>query len=233
MKKNNKIKSLCVIMAMLFSGIAAQAQIENSVYLNGSLPTGQMNASITRPAGQSLLGKSNIGKSASLGLGMGYRACYHFDIGFGEVSPFFNADLQWNRLTNDLRDEYITNGASIPNYFNIPLMIGVNYRYALTDIIKVFGEFAVGDDFFMITSEGWSENNIEGRYKYNVKSAMAWQIGAGSYFGSHVSVGLHYYGLGNHAITYNDKSTGALALVDKTVEPRRIGSLVLRIGFHF
>ena len=236
MKKNYTIKSLCIAVAMIFAGFGASAQLENSLFLNVGFPTGQFNDKAEMVLGQTLLGKANIGKEASMGFGLGYRCSYHFDIGFGEVAPFVNADLLWNQIKSDYRDSYTRAKADIPSYFNIPVMLGVNYRYALTDIIKVFGEFGLGSDFFIITAEGWNSNNTQEYHRYKVKNALTWELGAGAYFGSHVSAGLYYYGLGKHAITYNtDKSHGPVyALdVDNSVELRKLGTLALRIGFHF
>lgn len=246
--KHNTIKSLCVAVALLFAGINAHAQLETSIFLNGGLPTAQFGGKANLVGNNSLtpapmLSKDNIGTTAAPGFGLGARASYHFDVGFGEVAPFVNLDLQWNQVKSSYRDDFAQSSASAkaPQYFNIPLFIGVNYRYELTDIFKPFAEFGLGADFFLIGSE----RTDMGKLVYNVKSAFAWELGLGCYFGSHVSTSLHYYGLGKHSITYNEKRTDfhgqSVAQVNEAnpafdinkVELRSIGSLMLRIGFHF
>lgn len=244
MKKHNTIKSLCVAVAMIFAGITANAQLETSIYLNGALPTGEMGGKATLdPLSAPLLTKDNIGTTAAVGFGVGGRASYHFDVGFGEVAPFVNIDFQWNQIKGAYRDDFAKESANAKasQYFNLPILIGVNYRYELTDIFKPFAEFGIGTDFFMISAERTSTSKLV----YSVGNALAWEIGAGCFFGSHVSAGIHYYGLGKHRITYNEKRTdiGGMTVdqvdaLDPTtvlnkVELRNIGSLMLRIGFHF
>ena len=243
MKKYNAIKTLCIAVVMAATGFTANAQLEQSVFLSGNIPTGRFATNYDPGTGIVLMGKANIGKAATMGLGFGYRATYVFDVGFGEVAPFLNADFQWNRVKKGLRENYMRANASKPNYLNIPVMVGIGYRYMLTDIIKVFGEFGVGADFFSITPEGNKDDGTIGYCQYHVKPQLAWQVGGGAFFGSHVSASLHYYGLGQHAITYNEsKCSGALYAADKLsyetgltnkVETPTFGSIVLRIGFHF
>ncbi len=68
---------------------------------------------------------------------------------------------------------------------------------------------------------------------------MAWMIGAGAYFGRHVSAGIYYYGLGKHTIEYTSKTVSDFTTVEQVayegsdVETRTLGQLALRIGFHF
>lgn len=246
--KHNTIKSLCVAVALLFAGVNAHAQFETSVFLNGGLPTAQFGGKADLAGNNALtpaplLSKDNIGTTAAPGFGIGARACYHFDVGFGEVAPFVNADFQWNQVKGDYRDAFAQSSASAkaPQYFNIPLFIGVNYRYELTDIFKPFAEFGLGTDFFLISSE----RTDKAKLVYSVKNAFAWELGLGCYFGSHVSTSLHYYGLGKHIITYNEKRSKfndqSVSEVNEAnpdfdinkVQLRSIGTLMLRIGFHF
>ena len=234
MKKNNTIKTLCLAAAMFFGAFAANAQIEQTIYLNGSVPTAEFGQSVNLRTSPSLglMGRDTVGKGATAGFGLGYRISYHFDIGYGEVSPFANIDVQWNRLKSSYRDQYTLASADKPEYFNIPMMVGVNYRYGLTDIIKVFGEFGVGFDIFNITAEGWGGSETSPYYRYDVGNAMAWELGAGAYLNDYFSAGLYYYALGKHAISYDSHSH---LLNGEPTSPilRNIGSLALRLGFHF
>lgn len=238
MKNTNKFKALALAAILCLMGQNAKSQIEQSVYLNAGIPTAQFSASPSIPAIQTLLGREYIGMDASLGLGAGYRAGYIFDIGYGEVMPFLSADLFWNQIRSERRDSYATASIRTPKYFNVPLMLGVNYRYELTDIITLFGEIGFGYDLTIITPEGRKDDPM-GFYRYNVGGSTCWQIGAGSYFGNHFSVGIHYYGLGKHTINYNyNNSTIGLgvdpsATVDENPVLRKIGTVAIRLGFHF
>lgn len=251
--KHNTIKSLCIAIVMLAMGINANAQFESSVYLNFGLPTAQfggkpdLSSNIAELRSEPFLSKDHIGSTATPGFGIGGRACYHFDVGVGEVAPFVNLDFQWNQLKSSYRDAYVEADpeAKSPVYFNIPIMLGISYRYELTDVLKPFAEFGLGTDFLFITKERIKDITL----KYNVKNAFAWEIGAGCFFGRHVSASVHYYGLGKHVITYNEKRTDVggqtieqINQIHQATNPefncnkaelRSIGNLMLRIGFHF
>ena len=258
MRKNNTFKALCVLAVFVFAGFGAKAQLthlEQSLFLNFNLPTAQFNDDIVANAltEQIPMTRFNAGKGAGFGFGLGYRASYRFDVGFGEVSPYIHADIQWNRVKGDIRDEYMNAGdGKAPNYFNIPIYLGVNYRYQLTDIFTPFAEFGIGPDIFMITKEtgslniaadpltGAAAHTYDFKMRYQTTTNVAFQLGLGCYFGPHVSASLHYNGYGKHAIKYHkgDEPTElALALAetsnDGKTQTRSIGMLSLRIGFHF
>jgi len=244
MKKVLTMMCLTVLMAGI--GMNAQAQFRQSVYLNGNLPTGDFATSINSnhivP-----LGYQEMGKDASVGFGLGYRASYRFDVGVGMVAPFVNADLFWNMIGSTWREKYMDNDYTTPTYFNIPVMAGVSYLYdELWNDITPYGEFGIGVDMMMITREGKSASTASGTlyYAYKPSAAFAWMLGLGAYFGRHVSAGLYYYGLGTHPIDYTNKTidenavAAAEVLYHQTVdgvkrEKRNVGSVALRIGFHF
>ena len=243
---------MCLTAIMLGIGTMAQAQFRQSIYLNGNIPTGNFGSSASAgpdlnslvtppstlfPTSGVPLTTEQVGKDASIGFGLGYRVSYRFDVGVGEVAPFVNADFLWNTISGSWRDKYSDAYYTSPTYFNIPLMGGVSYIYDELpwDDISAYGEFGIGTDFFWITSEG-SKDNIKLSYKSTF--AFAWMLGAGAFFGEHVSVGLHYYGLGTHNIDYTkgtrEDVPAAAAQEDAGGRQRRsVGSLMLRIGFHF
>lgn len=239
MNRKYIFKALTIFVMLFAAGTTAQAQVEQSFFLNGVLPTGQFGEEV-RLDGLNAdvpfcpLTKVQAGKGAGIGLGVGYRVGYKFDVGFGYVTPYFNVDIFWNQLKTDYRDAFTMAACDKPNYFNIPIFVGINYRYDLTSIITVFGEFGLGPDFLLITREGWGiENNpmlqplnIYNQCRYEPSTHFAWQVGAGSYFGEHVSLGIHYYGLGKHVINYSNIEN------ELPVELRNIGMVALRIGFH-
>ena len=243
------VKVLCLGAMFIGIGTAAQAQFRQSIYINGNLPTGDFASSASD--GPVLIAAYNtgvpltyeqIGKDATLGFGLGYRASYRFDVGVGLVAPYANVDFLWNTISGKWSDKYSDAYMSSPTYFNIPLMGGVTYIYDEMpwNDISLFGEFGIGTDLFWITSEG-SKDNIKLSYKSTF--AFAWMLGAGAFFGEHVSVGLHYYGLGTHNIDYTqgtlDDNVAAQAQVTANDaaglgrQRRSVGSLLLRIGFHF
>ena len=247
------VKMMCLALLMVGMGMSAQAQFRHSIFPNGNLPLGDFGSSVTANRATLLnttglpLGYTEIGKGASLGFGIGYRGSYRFDVGVGIVAPFAQADLFWNMIDGELRDYYMNNDYTTPTYFNVPLMAGVSYLYdELWNDITPYGEIAFGADWMVITREGKGLSTANGTLYYAYKSniSFAWMIGAGAYFGRHVSAGIYYYGLGIHPVDYTQKTldnntvAAAEVFTHTTVdgvkrEKRDLGSLALRIGFHF
>lgn len=242
------VKVLCLTAIMMGVGTVAQAQFRQSIFLNGNIPTGDFASDASN--GPTLITAYNsgvpltyeqIGKDATVGFGLGYRVSYRFDVGLGMVAPFANVDFLWNTLASKWSEKYSDAYMSSPTYFNIPLMGGVTYIYDELpwDFISAYGEFGIGTDFLWITSEGKSD------YKFAYKStfSFAWMLGAGAFFGEHVSAGLYYYNMGTHNIDYTqgtlDDNAAASAQVTANEaagmgrQRRSVGSVMLRIGFHF
>lgn len=236
MRKSTTFKALCLLCAFVFAGFGAKAQfshLETSIFFPCfNVPTGDFGSTVSKTPAVPLM-RTDIGKEAGFGFGAGLRAAYKFDIGFGEVAPFVGAELFFNRLKSDIRDEYDNfNDGKAPFYFNIPVLFGVNYRYQINEIFTPFLEFGFGPDLMMVTKEAYTDaltnNDMELKYKSTI--ALAWQVGGGTYLKQHFSLGVHYYGFGSHKMRYKSSSD----INDNSgIEKRGIGSLVLRIGFHF
>lgn len=266
---------MCLAALVAGMGMDAQAQFRNSFYLNGGLPLGTF-ASGANPsryvsyyntlANQNTfanvpMGYQEIAKGASMGFGAGYRASYRFDVGVGMVAPFAQADLFVNFSNGDIRSEYSSVRGKVPTYFNIPIQVGITYMYdELPNDIIPYGELGLGADVMFITKEGDCQyrdlnNTIQHTLTFGYKSttSFAFSIGAGAYFGRHVSAGLYYYFLGTHSLDYtkgtsnslrnilapaadqpaNDPSYSEYDFYQDNPESRTIGALTLRIGFHF
>lgn len=242
MNKRHSFKGLCVVVAMLIAGISAQAQrFETSAYFNGILPVREFNDAVQlQPYGYFVpMNRTNIATSASAGLGFTARFGVWFDVGYGQLLPFGEASFLWNSTKASVRDIYDNNSLNdslrstpkYPNYFNIPVLIGLKYRYEITPIIKPFAEMAIGYDLMFISINGYKKGTGL-HYSYKPSGALAWSIGGGTYLGDNVSVGLYFMNLGEHRMVYtswSDKSEDE----SYSVEKRKIGEIGLRIGFHF
>lgn len=256
MRKSSTIKSLCLAVAFVFAGFTANAQLthlEQSVFLNFNAPSPGFGGELSNePFSGVPMTRFRAGSSAGLGLGLGYRITYRFDVGFGEISPYIHADVNLNWVKGDIRDDFMNNAndGSAPKYINVPIFVGVNYRYQLTEIFTPFAEFGFGPDFLFITKEKGTVNTaitqLDGtietigdfNMKYTTSPKFSFQIGLGSFFGEHVSASLHYSGYGKRAIKYTDKTEipHALAEIEEAnpgVQSKKAGLFSLRIGFHF
>ena len=241
MKQIVKILTLVALMAVAGN---ASAQLRQSVFLNGVFPMGQWTSTFT--SNTVPLTYTEVGKDAIVGFGLGYRVSYRFNVGVGEVAPFVGVDADWNMISGKWRTKYLDANSTAPSYFNIPLMAGVSYLYdRLWNDITPYGEFAVGADMMFITPEGAGKvNNIPfKKFAYKPSTDLAWMLGVGAYFGRHVSAGVYVYGLGTHTVDYtkatlkNNNYASAQMAIAETLgaarQKRNVGSLTLRIGFHF
>lgn len=237
MKKVQIFRTLCFAAAFVFAANVSQAQLRQSIFLNGSQPISSW-ASATRSNAVPLT-PANMGKASSTGFGAGYRAQYLFDVGMGEVAPFVNIDILWNTVNKSINDAYTQYNMSATTYFNVPIFVGVSYLYdELFSNITIFGEAGIGADLFYMTSEGKKNQTPDMWYSYKPSFTVAGEVGFGAYFGRHVSAGIHYYILGKHAIDMTSKTAEkhpaeqAYYTTPGNRPTRDLGALMLRIGFH-
>ena len=245
MRKNNYLKCLCVAVALLATSFGAKAQqFETSVYLNGIFPVGQFRTAYEyNPLGTFVpMNRSTVATSAAVGLAASGRFGVWFDVGFCHLLPYAEVGFLWNSTRSSIMDVYDSQNALsdsahatpvAPNYFNIPLTLGLKYRYDITPIIRPFVEFGIGYDLMIITGNGYrTSSDIKDMwYTYKPDGKLCWSVGAGTYLGEFVSVGLYYMGLGSHRIEYTSKVTNADDVVYDG--KRSVGQLGLRVGFHF
>lgn len=238
MNKSSYIKSLCLCAVLLFAGVRAYAQqTETSVFINGTLPVAQFNNAVElEPFGSfAVLDRNNIGKGASAGLGFTGRFGLWFDVGVGELQPYAEASVLWNNSGSKIRKAYDNHADSLgkyptfPQYLNIPVMLGLKYRYNLMPDVRPFAEVAIGYDMLIITRNGYPSQS----YRYKLTGELAWMAGIGTYLGEFVSVNLYYMGLGNHYIEYTAKSASPTEEIFEGRPSSRMGVMGLRVGFHF
>lgn len=243
MSKYNKIKGLCLGIVLLFAGISARAQqAETSFYFDGFIPTAEFNnASGVKEGIFKPMDRHNVAMDAFAGMGFSLRFGLWCDIGYGQLQPFAEMSVLWNPTKGSVNDVYDNNELNVtmgstpitPHYFNIPAALGLKYRYDITPIVKPFAEFSLGFDAMFITRNGYSQVPAMW-YAYRPSLNFAWTVGAGTYLGDNVSVGLYYYGLGDHRIEYTGRTQNNVTdEFPSRVVKRNIGELAIRIGFHF
>lgn len=246
MVKSNFFKALGLAAVLLLSSISAKAQhAETSFYFNGFLPTAEFNnpSGVVTDNGFRPMDRYNVATDAAAGIGLSARFGLWCDIGYGQLQPFAEVSILWNATRRSVGDVYDNNELNVlyqtypitPHYFNIPASLGLKYRYDITPILKPFAEFSLGFDAMFISRNGYDEVPSMW-YAYRPSANFAWTVGAGSYLGDNVSVGLYYLGLGYHRIDYTGRTKEAMSAVDPTphqIVKRNIGELAVRIGFHF
>ena len=239
MNKHISIKSLCLAAALLLAGVGAKAQqTETSVFLNGILPVSEFNdqVDLNEYGIFTPMNRTNVAKAAAGGLGATARFGMWFDVGVGQLQPFVEASFMWNNSRKYVRDAYDNNERNdsmqcyptVPQYLNIPVLLGLKYRYDITTDLRPFAELGIGYDLLIITKNGYPTES----YRYKLNGQLSWMGGVGTYLGEHVSVSLYYMGLGSHRIEYTSKSYKPEG-DDFNATKRNLGVLGLRVGFHF
>lgn len=228
------------IAAVLTIGISAQAQRRGMEHrgnfffsFDGVVPVGEFSesiidhlvtANVPNPGNEKRvmpINPDNIGKSASFGAGFSFKYSFNFPIMEDKAfaGPFVGISTTWNKLDGDVSDELDKISCTKPNYINVPLMVGASGRYYFNDVLGVFGEFGIGTDMLCITRQGWKDNY----QKYGADFALAWQVGAGAYFGRHLSLGIHYYKFGNHQTISTPSGNYSV----------NMGALMFKLGFDW
>lgn len=202
-------------------------------------------------------------KTDRAGAGMGFNVGMKMNFAIPSVkglSVIATADFLYNGPNSDVKDwkddlvDDVLSYSSVedytitlPKYINVPIMIGANYEYGVTDAIKLWGEGALGFNIGMITKysehfEGLEdgedfEGNVECSYKSN--TSFAFQIGAGVMFSDRFSIGVHYYALGGQKVkgdaSYEEIWDGYVETEKESFTYRSINPsmFVIRAGLHF
>ncbi len=248
MKKMFLLLALIAISTNLSAQEAPLAQAQRfpqspdggfSIHFGGAFPVG--NFGEEPDTNRDVFAGFDTGKfSAAGGFSIGMRA--KFPISTDGWGVFVSGDLLYNGLKGMLRDaieEYETNGVDVVKhkYLNIPLFLGLNYRYDVNSKIGLWIEGGAGPNFRKITNLEFSNYNASYSdvYSYKMQTAFGFQIGGGLMLNDRFSIGLHYYGgatkiredlkwtegdvSGTEPYSYNKKS------------PQN--SVLLRLGYHF
>lgn len=246
------------VLAMLGMG-AAQAQNTThfSLRAGGSFPMGKFaeasgDYSTGNPINWGLQDKS---KKGGAGLGFIVGGQLKFDIpsvkGLGIIAA---VDFIYNGLNSDVTgyfDDMVDDldgttsefSVTLPQYFNIPIMAGLNYTFSPTRNFGVYVEGGFGLNIRVIS------DYVENRYvpatnneriittEYNNATTFAYRLGVGIMLNNRFTLGIDYYNLGMA------KADGTVVTeingVEQSNSPKFKGgkiaptTLALRLGISF
>ncbi len=270
MTKNlKKLAAFALVAATMMSATMAQnaqqssadnKKIEFSIHLGGNVPLGTFGKArigyLDQPADN--IGNHKYYGEANIGINGGIKLKYHIPTikGLGVIAT---ADMFHNTAFYDLlsskpeKDEH-------PSYINSAVMLGANYNYDVNDKLSFWAEAGMGLNLRIITtyvnssklSFGSYVPLTDSKYTHDYDNALtfAFQGGIGLKLMNKISIGLHYYNLGN-AIqkgTYTfegydifenidniENVTGERIRVEKPFETDVLSTsmFVFRIGYHF
>jgi len=227
------IRTLILVFALLFGCISvSKAQFNNgvpgghfSINFIGAMPMGDFSGTSSSSLlagikGPSILlfGESN--GNASMGAGLGFKFDYRFSFG---LSIYLSADAMWNQLNSDMRETYDLVSKTKPNYVNFPIHLGLGYQCYFGDVFGLYANAGAGVGLLYITPEGWSDSMTN----YNLSVAFSWQAGGGILLGEHISIGAHYYMLGNHKLEVKDP------VIFLPTRNQEMGVLAFKLGVIF
>jgi hypothetical protein len=216
---------LILVVALLLGGMSTVSAQEYerhniSIHLGGVLPLQEFAANGGHPV---FIGAFGDRGYATFGASLGLKYNYIFDFGLGVYAA---ADGFWNMINKPTSDMYDKVSCTKPMYINVPILAGVNYVTDFSDVIDVWAEAGIGANLFFKTPEGWNDNLI----KYQMTASFATGAGVGVTFIDRISIGAHFYWLGNQRIKVKDID------YDETyiVAPRmQTSMMVFKVGFHF
>lgn len=236
------MKKTFLFLAIAVFAIQVSAQTHFSIHLGAGLPMGDFGA--YKDSKIALYNASGKQGGAATGFDFGLKA--KFDIpsinGLGVIvsGDFFfngpNADFK-DAIEDEENEENIEMTA--PKYINIPLMVGANYTYNVSDKIGLFGEAAVGLNFRKITNATEEDDTMEEITKFDLATNLGFQIGAGVIFNEKFSIGINYYALGTSKVKGEKETDSPYSLFSNNSDNKfRAGKLStnimsVRIGFHF
>lgn len=200
---------------------------------------------------------------AGAGIGFSAGLKWYFNMGVEGLDVMLSIDGMYNGANPDLKAAYRSNEVvlgdqilggsfkynSTPWYFNLPMMLGLNYIYHFNDNLGVFVEAGAGGNMRFITemesvSKGsllGIETQIRTIEKYDKAFGFTYQAGIGIEVASNLVIGCSFYDLGNAAVkserivkttTLNDNVTNTSTDYPDygNIHPIMI---VGRIGFSF
>ena len=138
-----------------------------------------------------------------------------FYLGYKLLSPLstdglywtFNAGIMYNDLQSDFKDdlEDVWDDAddySIPKYFNVPILAGLQYEKTISDGLNLFGEAGVGLNILKITNLSYEKGDYEELRTFKPSVGLGFKIGAGIVLQEKYTISLNYLGLGSHKVKY-------------------------------
>ena len=203
--KNRKFYVVLAAILMLACGYA-KAQTDTFLNLGVSLPSG--NFAEGDESKFALLDESKEG-GAGIGFNLGFK--FKFPTNADGLGVLLTIDGIYNGLNKDIKDyfedyrdgleDYGDVTLRKPCYINVPVMLGLNYCYDISDSFGIYGEAGLGADARFITNYKTEveDRNFEISQKttYDPAVAFAFQLGAGVLINDRFTIGLNFYNLGS------------------------------------
>lgn len=141
---------------------------------------------------------------------------------------------------------------SIPKYFNVPLMLGLQYDKALSQTVSLFGETNIGVNMLYVSKKSfvlkaimtdWAGNLIDGE-AYYIKEIfkpsfhLTYKLGTGVIINDKYIIGLSYLALGSHKIRYVENYNIPHMSIEESLEKEfdrklKVSNFIFTAGLRF
>lgn len=257
MKKLVKVLAVAVLLIM---GGQAMAQTRGAMFLSASFPVKDY-AEFDGWNDFALTATDIDEFDAGAGVGFNVGLKWYFNVGVKGLGVLLSMDGFYNGPCADLKTAYreletsydgtLVDGSytinATPKYFNVPVMLGVNYIYHINPSFGVYVEAGAGANGRFITAmETVTKSSILGvesqtttKQAYDNAYSFAYQAGIGIEVAKNLVIGCSFYDLGGAQVkgeeTIKTKSGGN---IDTKTNYNTMGTvrpvMVLgRIGFCF
>ena len=254
------IKMFAVAVLLIMSG-QAMAQTRGAMFLSATFPMKDY-ADFDGWNDFALTTTDADDDDAGAGIGFNVGLKWYFNVGVKGLGVMLSVDGLYNGPCAALKTAYreretnydgtLVDGSfkynATPKYFNVPLMLGVNYIYRFNPSFGIYVEAGAGANARFITAmETVSKNTVIGvetqvtsRQAYDGAFSFAYQAGAGIEVAKNLVIGCSFYDLGGAPVkgelTTTTRAAGGNTNTQKTyntmgtVHPMMIMG---RIGFCF
>ncbi|MEE1272479.1 MAG: outer membrane beta-barrel protein [Bacteroidales bacterium] len=252
---NRVLKCLSLVAVLAILGMnQSKAQTDFSIHVGMASPLSSFADSRAQKGVVAWMDKTDrAGAGLGFEAGMKFRFAVPSINGLGIIAT---SDVFYNGANSDVKDfaqdfvdyyaidqNYDECRITVPNYINIPVMIGANYEYGVANNVKIWAEFGLGMDFGLMTNHEyyWEVSNIElmSEKVFDNNVSFAYQLGAGVMLSDKFSLGVHYYALGSQKIqgeefieriTSQGSQTADSKFTYRSINPT---IFTLRLGYHF
>jgi hypothetical protein len=183
---------------------------------------------------------ANDESAGGAGIGFDIVAKYEYPISKKGINLFAEADIIYNGLKKTVKNDMepiINNtygaGSDIKyiSYFNLPILVGANYKFYSIKDFDFSGEFGIGIDLFKIARLKIESGEIKYKERYDFSAKLAIKAGANVIFKDKYILGINYMMLGKHPVKGEQIMLGTS--IDFERESQSINVITLTVGYRF
>ncbi len=219
-----KSKLFMAVVATMTMGVGI-AHAQTTFSIGSAFPVGDFAAkSATTNA---LLETTGATGGAATGLSAGLK--YQGGLPIFGLSVMGTVDVMWNKLSDEVMHGITNKDITMPNYINVPLMVGLNYELPITLFLSLYAEAGIGCNARFLTKMKSDVMNTS--VTYDPAFSLAYQFGLGIKI-TRLVLSANYYCLGAAPVK-GDVSSTAYSANNQTFGEVTPDLVTLRVGFEF